>query len=107
MQFTSPSLSGAVLVKTLNSAGFRDQDIVRVPVEIDGEITNGLIVRFATQGIPTYRASSLARAGSLALAPPDDSRAQGINEHIPLASFHREMDYGDYVIRPVGGEIRQ
>jgi hypothetical protein len=101
MQFTSPSLSGAVPVNTLNSAGFRDQDFVRVPVDIDGEIANGLIARFATQGIPTYKAASLA------LASPDNSRAHGISERIPLASFHRETDYGDYVIRPVGGETRQ
>lgn len=47
-------------------------------------------------GIPAYG------AGSLALVRPDDSRAHGTNERIPLASFHREMDYWDYVVRRVG-----
>jgi len=49
-------------------------------------------------GIPAYG------AGSLALVRPDDSRAHGINERIPLQSFYREMDYWDYVVRRVGGE---
>lgn len=49
-------------------------------------------------GIPTYG------AGSLALVRPDDSRAHGINERIPLQSFYREMDFWDYVMRRVGGE---
>ncbi|GAB3286709.1 M20/M25/M40 family metallo-hydrolase [Parahaliea aestuarii] len=48
-------------------------------------------------GIPTYG------AGSLALVRPDDSRAHGINERIPLKSFAREVDYWDYVVRRVGG----
>ncbi|MBA6413349.1 M20/M25/M40 family metallo-hydrolase [Parahaliea sp. F7430] len=48
-------------------------------------------------GIPTYG------AGSLALVRPDDSRAHGSNERIPLQSFYNEMDYWDYVIRRVGG----
>lgn len=47
-------------------------------------------------GIPVYG------AGSLALVRPDDSRAHGIDERIPLESFYREMDYWDYVIRRVG-----
>ena len=47
-------------------------------------------------GIPAYG------AGSLALVRPDDSRAHGTNERIPLASFHKEMDYWDYVVRRVG-----
>lgn len=47
-------------------------------------------------GIPTYG------AGSLALVRPDDSRAHGVNERIPLLSFAREMDYWDYVVRRVG-----
>ncbi|WP_116367099.1 M20/M25/M40 family metallo-hydrolase [Parahaliea mediterranea] len=49
-------------------------------------------------GIPVYG------AGSLALVRPDDSRAHGINERIPLASFYREMDYWNYIMRRVGGE---
>jgi acetylornithine deacetylase/succinyl-diaminopimelate desuccinylase-like protein len=47
-------------------------------------------------GIPTYG------AGSLALVRPDDSRAHGTNERIPLQSFYNEVDYWDYVIRRVG-----
>ncbi len=49
-------------------------------------------------GIPTYG------AGSLALVRPDDSRAHGTNERIPIKSFLKEMDYWDYVVRRVGGE---
>jgi acetylornithine deacetylase/succinyl-diaminopimelate desuccinylase-like protein len=49
-------------------------------------------------GIPTYG------AGSLGLVRPEDSRAHGINERIPLQSFYKEMDYWDYVVRRVGGE---
>lgn len=48
-------------------------------------------------GIPTYG------AGSLGLVRPEDSRAHGINERIPLASFYREMDYWNHVVRRVGG----
>jgi acetylornithine deacetylase/succinyl-diaminopimelate desuccinylase-like protein len=55
---------------------------------------------YRSAGIPTYG------AGSLALVRPDDSRAHGINERIPLASFYREMDYWDYVIRRVGEGMR-
>ncbi len=47
-------------------------------------------------GIPAYG------AGSLALVRPDDSRAHGTNERIPLKSFLKEMDYWDYVVRRVG-----
>ncbi|MFN2329161.1 MAG: M20/M25/M40 family metallo-hydrolase [Chromatocurvus sp.] len=53
---------------------------------------------YRRSGIPAYG------AGSLALVRPDDSRAHGINERIPLPSFYREMDYWDYVVRRVGGE---
>lgn len=55
---------------------------------------------YRSAGIPTYG------AGSLAVVRPDDSRAHGINERIPLASFYREMDYWDYVIRRVGAGMR-
>ena len=47
-------------------------------------------------GIPVYG------AGSLALVRPDDSRAHGTNERIPLKSFHNEMAYWDTVIRRIG-----
>ena len=47
-------------------------------------------------GIPTYG------AGSLGLVRPDDSRAHGTDERIPLSSFHKEMDYWDHVIRKIG-----
>lgn len=55
---------------------------------------------YRNAGIPTYG------AGSLALVRPDDSRAHGINERIPVNSFFNEMDYWDTVIRRIGaGEI--
>jgi len=55
---------------------------------------------YRNAGIPTYG------AGSLALVRPDDSRAHGINERIPVKSFFNEMDYWDTVIRRIGaGEI--
>ena len=55
---------------------------------------------YRNAGIPTYG------AGSLALVRPDDSRAHGINERIPVISFFREMDYWDLVIRRIGaGEL--
>ena len=56
---------------------------------------------YRSAGIPTYG------AGSLALVRPDDSRAHGVNERIPLKSFHREMDYWDYVVRRVGQGARE
>lgn len=52
-------------------------------------------------GIPTYG------AGSLALVRPEDSRAHGINERIPLSSFYAELDYWSHVVRSVGGEEMQ
>ena len=55
---------------------------------------------YRNAGIPTYG------AGSLALVRPDDSRAHGINERIPVTSFFKEMDYWDLVIRRIGaGEL--
>lgn len=56
---------------------------------------------YRSAGIPTYG------AGSLALVRPDDSRAHGINERIPVSSFLREVDYWNYVMRRVGGEDMQ
>jgi acetylornithine deacetylase/succinyl-diaminopimelate desuccinylase-like protein len=47
-------------------------------------------------GIPTYG------AGSLAIVRPDDSRAHGTNERIPLQSLSKETTYWDYVIRRIG-----
>ena len=37
----------SVIEKRLKAAGFTDADIIRVPVEVDGEATAGLIVRLA------------------------------------------------------------
>lgn len=52
---------------------------------------------YRVAGIPTYG------AGSLALVRPDDSRAHGPNERLPVESFYKEMDYWDYVVRTLGG----
>lgn len=52
-------------------------------------------------GIPTFG------AGSLALVRPDDNRAHGINERIPLDSFFNEVDYWDYVVRRTGTDRGQ
>jgi acetylornithine deacetylase/succinyl-diaminopimelate desuccinylase-like protein len=48
-------------------------------------------------GIPTYG------AGSLGMVMPQDARAHGTDERIPLASFYKELDYWDALIRQIGG----
>ncbi len=47
-------------------------------------------------GIPTYG------AGSLGLVLPDDSRAHGTDERIPLAAYDKELDYWDVLLKTVG-----
>jgi carboxypeptidase PM20D1 len=51
-------------------------------------------------GIPTYG------AGSLGMVMPQDARAHGTDERIPLASFYKELDYWDALIRQVGAPVR-
>lgn len=48
-------------------------------------------------GIPTYG------AGSLGLVMPQDARAHGTDERIPLAAFDRELHYWDVLLRRIGG----
>lgn len=52
--------------------------------------------QFRSAGIPTYG------AGSLALKRPEDSRAHGIDERVPLEAFYKELNYWDYLLREVG-----
>ncbi|WP_018981933.1 M20/M25/M40 family metallo-hydrolase [Salinimonas chungwhensis] len=74
--------AGVTLQPTMSSGGTEGREYRRV-------------------GIPTYG------AGSLGLVRPDDSRAHGPNERIPLASFYKEMDYWDYIMRRAGrGDIK-
>lgn len=46
-------------------------------------------------GIPTYG------AGSLALRRPEDSRAHGIDERVPIEAFYKELNYWDTLLRNV------
>ncbi|WP_375421598.1 M20/M25/M40 family metallo-hydrolase [uncultured Sphingomonas sp.] len=48
-------------------------------------------------GIPTYG------AGSLGLVLPEDSRAHGTDERIPLAAFDRELNYWEILLKAAGG----
>ena len=50
---------------------------------------------FRKVGIPTYG------AGSLALRRPEDSRAHGIDERVPLEAFDKELNYWDTLLRSV------
>ncbi len=50
---------------------------------------------FRSAGIPTYG------AGSLALRRPEDSRAHGIDERVPLEAFDKELNYWDTLLRSV------
>ena len=48
-------------------------------------------------GIPTYG------AGSLGLVYPDDSRAHGTDERIPLAAFDKELIFWDVLLKEIAG----
>lgn len=48
-------------------------------------------------GIPTYG------AGSLGLVFPDDSRAHGTDERIPLAAFDKELVFWDVLLKELAG----
>lgn len=50
---------------------------------------------FRRVGIATYG------AGSLALRRPEDSRAHGIDERVPLEAFDKELHYWDTLLRAV------
>ena len=50
---------------------------------------------FRSAGIPTYG------AGSLALRRPEDSRAHGTDERVPLEAFDKELNYWDTLLRAV------
>lgn len=52
---------------------------------------------FRRAGIPTYG------AGSLALVQPDDSRAHGTDERVPLEAFYKELAFWDALLRDVAG----
>lgn len=52
---------------------------------------------YRSAGIPTYG------AGSLAIVRPDDSRAHGQNERLPIVSFHKELLFWDTLLREIGG----
>ena len=52
---------------------------------------------FRRAGIPTYG------AGSLGLVRPDDSRAHGIDERVPIASFDKELTFWDVLLHDLGG----
>lgn len=51
---------------------------------------------FRSAGIPTYG------AGALALRP-DDSRAHGTDERVPIAAYLKQLDYWDVLLRDLGG----
>ncbi|MDT0575925.1 M20/M25/M40 family metallo-hydrolase [Croceicoccus sp. F390] len=48
---------------------------------------------FRRAGIPTYG------AGSLALKRPDDNRAHGIDERVPIEAFYKELNFWDVLLR--------
>jgi acetylornithine deacetylase/succinyl-diaminopimelate desuccinylase-like protein len=56
---------------------------------------------FRRAGIPTYG------AGSLALVRPDDSRAHGTDERVPLKSFYKELTFWDVLLRDLAGGRRR
>ncbi len=69
---------GVVLQPSLSSGGTEGREYRRV-------------------GIPTYG------AGSLGLVYPDDSRAHGTDERIPLAAFDKELVFWDVLLREIAG----
>ena len=50
---------------------------------------------FRSAGIPTYG------AGALALRP-EDSRAHGTDERVPIDGYLKQLDYWDYLLRDLG-----
>jgi acetylornithine deacetylase/succinyl-diaminopimelate desuccinylase-like protein len=56
---------------------------------------------FRRAGIPTYG------AGSLLLVRPDDSRAHGTDERVPLKSFYKELTFWDVLLKDLAGGDRK
>lgn len=52
---------------------------------------------FRRIGIPTYG------AGSLVMVRPDDNRAHGTDERVPLKSFYKELLFWDVLLRDLAG----
>lgn len=52
---------------------------------------------FRRAGIPTYG------AGSLVMVRPDDNRAHGTDERVPLKSFYKELLFWDVLLRDLAG----
>jgi carboxypeptidase PM20D1 len=52
---------------------------------------------FRSAGIPTYG------AGSLAIVQPEDGRAHGRNERLPLVSYEKELLFWDTLLKDIGG----
>lgn len=50
---------------------------------------------FRSAGIPTYGAGALAMG-------PDDGRAHGTDERLPIASYLKQLDYWDVLLRDMG-----
>ncbi|WP_269714740.1 M20/M25/M40 family metallo-hydrolase [Caulobacter sp. NIBR2454] len=72
---------GAVLAPSLSSGGTEGREYRRA-------------------GVPTYG------AGSLGLVFPDDLRAHGSNERIPLAAFDKELTYWDVLLKEIASDGR-
>lgn len=76
----STTYPGAVLAPVMSSGGTEGREYRRA-------------------GIPTYG------AGSLGLVMPDDARAHGTDERIPLAAFDKELRYWDRLLKTVGDTL--
>ncbi|AJP71184.1 M20/M25/M40 family metallo-hydrolase [Sphingomonas hengshuiensis] len=55
---------------------------------------------FRKRGIPTYG------AGALPLRMPEDSRAHGTDERVPIAAYLRQLDYWDALLRDLGSRAK-
>ncbi|MCD2323328.1 M20/M25/M40 family metallo-hydrolase [Sphingomonas sp. IC-56] len=55
---------------------------------------------FRKRGIPTYG------AGALPLRMPEDSRAHGTDERVPIAAYLRQLDYWDGLLRDLGSRAK-
>lgn len=75
------SYPGAVLAPSMSSGGTEGREYRRA-------------------GVPTYG------AGSLALVTPDDMRAHGLNERLPLASFDDQLTYWNVLLGEIAGNGR-
>ncbi|WP_033923386.1 M20/M25/M40 family metallo-hydrolase [Sphingomonas sp. 37zxx] len=55
---------------------------------------------FRKRGIPTYG------AGALPLRMPEDGRAHGTDERVPIAGYLRQLDYWDALLRDLGSRAK-